>query len=817
MPLFALVSFVSALYAQDKAINVAINSRNTIQKIDERIYSQFLEHIYNSCNGGLWGELVWNRSLEAGRVSGWSFDNGVLKQSSLATDCRMILGQDLQGDTPWTDYDIRVTAKKISGSEGFLVMFRVSPDGSSYYWLNLGGWQNKYVAIEKETNKTNGRRVIGGQKPIPPIQENEIYDIRVLVVGQNIKVFVNQELIHEVVDFDDDAPRSGCVGVGTWGTSAEFGSVVVRDLRRRDLFDLRDANPKTTEPVDVRYWRVGGDVESRLGDARNSSRYLRFNGKGELAQDHFSFQQEETYDFSYWTRGKGFVSLSAILDESTNLEISSSEVESNEWTKITGKFSVPKSSKDASIVLRFSPGADSDLDVDQISVFPRSWKDNYKGLRPDLLKAIADLKPALIRWPGGCYASAYRWKSGIGSQDDRVAYPIELWNDVDVNSFGIDEFMSLCEQAGCEPIMVVNVGTAQWINAVGDPSLKSVDWLQEVCDWVEYCNGDASTKWGSIRAKNGRKEPYGVKYWEIDNEVRSSDTPSAKYVGIINELVPRMKKIDPSIKIIACGSWAGDKMKWDSEIVQGASANFDFLSTHRYDDPNGFAINPWDNQRFFEAHRQMFATSANPDVKIFNSEWNAQSTDWRTGLHAGGFLNCCERASDVVGIAAPALFLRHKSATGWDNAFVNFDNNSWYPAPNYVVMKLWRDSFAPNLIELTSDSPELNGDNPIVNMVATKSDDGNAIYIKAVNNLEKTADFVVTFDESIDITKAAIEGTIIVPTLNDGEEAKAKLTKRNSFKEPNAIAPQKLDVKVNGGKLVVSAEALSAFVVKISL
>ena len=132
-------------------------------------------------------------------------------------------------------------------------------------------------------------------------------------------------------------------------------------------------------------------------------------------------------------------------------------------------------------------------------------------------------------------------------------------------------------------------------------------------------------------------------------------------------------------------------------------------------------------------------------------------------------------------------------------------------------MKLWRDSFAPNLIELTSDSRELNGDNPIVNMVATKSDDGNAIYIKAVNNLEKTADFVVTFDESIDITKAAIEGTIIVPTLNDGEEAKAKLTKRNSFKEPNAIAPQKLDVKVNGGKLVVSAEALSAFVVKISL
>ena len=804
--------------AQDVVVEASLDTQKTTQKIDERIYSHFLEHIYNSCNGGLWGEIVWNRSLEAGNASAWSFNDGVLKQDSMATDCRYILGADLQGDSPWTDYDIRVTAKKIAGSEGFLVMFRVSPDGSSYYWLNLGGWGNKYVAIEKQTPTSNGRHVIGGQKEIPPIEDGQIYDVRILVVGQNIKVFVNQELIHEVVDFNADAPKSGCIGVGTWGTRAEFGSVLVRDLRRRTLFDLKGTNQIVNSPVDVRYWKVSGGAQDRRGDARNSSRYIRFSGRrGELAQDNFSFKEGEIYDYSYWTRGRGMTSFSVRLDESTAIDVKNEGVDSNEWVKKMGEFTVPASSDSASISLKFASRPNNFVDIDQISILPRSWKENTDGLRPDLLSAIAEIRPSLIRWPGGCYASAYRWKSGIGPQDDRVAYPIELWNDIDVNSFGIDEFIPLCRRTGAEPVMVVNIGTAQWVNAVGDPSLKSHDWLQEVCDWVEYCNGDVSTKWGAIRAQNGHPEPYNVKYWEIDNEVRSSDTPSDRYVDIINELVPRMKEIDPSIQVIACGSWMGDKMKWDSEIIKGAAKNFDFISTHRYDDPNGFAFNPWDNQRFFEAHRDMIANSDNPNIKIFNSEWNAQSTDWRTGLHAGGYLNCSERASDVVAICAPALFLRHKTATGWDNAFINFDNTTWYPAPNYVVMKLWRDAYEPNLVELTSDAPELNGDNPVVNAVATKSDDGKTICVKAVNNTENAVHFKLAFDASVDLESVAVQAQIITPSLQEGEDTKAKLYKRNTFDEPNAIVPQEMTTEIVDGKLVFTADSLSAFVVKIKL
>lgn len=797
-------------------IDATIVSQNELNRVDEKVYSHFLEHIYNSCNGGLWGELVWNRSLEAGSGSQWSVENGVIKQDSLSVNQKLLLGADLQAETPWTDYDVRVSAKKVAGNEGFLILFRAAPDGSSYYWANIGGWDNKFVAIEKETPKTNGGRVtVGKRVEFPPIENDRIYDIRISVVGQNMKVFLDQELILEAVDFADDAPTSGCVGVGTWATRAEYGSVLVRSLDRKTLYDSLETAPKLGSNVEVRYWNVDGNASWKNGDARNSAKYLRFNGFGELSQENFAFRAGEIYDYSFWTRGDGkatFFANGTANETTTSDEIRVGEFDvetGGEWRKISGEFRVPKTNDKATIRFNFEPNDDAFLDVDQISVFPRSWKEKTNGLRPDLLNAIKEIRPTLIRWPGGCYASAYRWKSGIGPQDDRVAYPIELWNDVDVNSFGIDEFIPFCREVGAEPVMVVNIGTKQWEGHITD-----VDWLQEVCDWVEYCNGPATSKWGAVRAKNGRVEPYGVKYWEIDNEVRPSDSPSEWYVDVINKLVPRMKAIDPTITIIACGSWTGDREKWDADVIAGAGKNFDYLSTHRYDDPNGFAFNPWDNQRFFEVRREMIAKSENKHIKMFDSEWNAQSTDWRTGLHAGGILNCFERIGDVLEIAAPALFLRHETANDWDNAFVNFNQTGWYPAPNYVVMKLWRDSFAPTRIELKSDAKELNGENPIVNAVATKSQDGSTLYFKAVNNLETAVEYRLTL---ADATAANVQATVVSPEVAADAAAKAKLFERNDFENADKIAPRPVDAKIVDGKIVVAAPSYSALVVKIDV
>ena len=336
---------------------------------------------------------------------------------------------------------------------------------------------------------------------------------------------------------------------------------------------------------------------------------------------------------------------------------------------------------------------------------PESWR-QAGGFRPDLLQAIAELRPPVIRWPGGCFASPYRWKDGIGPQHKRGPHPLNMWDDKEVNSFGTDEFIAMCRQVGAEPLIVVNIGTPNWNRDVLDN-----DFLQEVLDWIEYCNGPADSKWGKVRAANGHPEPYGVKYWEIDNETWHMGAETLRRVGESFRARPCARPI-PSIKLAACGSAGygdgGNGLAWNRVLIEQCADKIDYLSIHHYENPNRFADGPPAYEAFFRQTGELIAASKNPQLKIYVSEWNAQSTDWRTGLYCGGLLNAFERCGDVLEIGGPALFLRHVSASAWDNAFVNFDHRSWFPAPNYVVMKLWRDHYAPHRIALDGETGPLN-------------------------------------------------------------------------------------------------------------
>ena len=791
-----LIWSVSLLQAAEP-MNVTVNAGKKLNDIDERVYSHFLEHIYNSCNGGLWGDLVWNRSFEAGTANEWNVENGTLTQKSRRGNPTFVFG-----DENWTDYELTCDAVKQGGAEGFLLMFRVK--GENFYWVNLGGWKNVRHGVERnagEATKESRIAVNADVLKFEPIKENTVYRLRLRVEKNHFELFINGE---KVIDSVDGTLTAGAVGLGTWDTAASYSNICVKDLKGNVLVNGVPASSGSALPAQVRYWDVTGTSELKAGDARNSAKFIRWYADGTLQQKNYAFEKDENYDFSFWTRGTGSVSFMG----------QKFSVSADKWTKFTGTFQVAQSTKDGKLALEIRTADGKTLDLDQLSVTPRTWKEKYSGFRPDLLKAIQDIQPELIRWPGGCYASAYRWKSGIGPQDDRGAYPIELWNDVDTNSFGIDEFIKLCEKTGAEPLMVVNIGTKQWTKTAGIENEK-IDWLTEVCEWVEYCNGPVTSKWGAVRAKNGHPEPYGVKYWEIDNEVHGGYTPAEEYVRIIKELVPRMKAIDPSITIIACGSWMGNRTAWDSAVMEGAAPYFSFLSTHRYDDPNGFAVNPYENQRFFESRAKIIQGSENPNVRMFDSEWNAQSTDWRTGLHAGGILNCFEAVGDTLQIAAPALFLRHTSAgRSWDNAFVNFDHTGWFPGPNYVVMKLWREHYAPNRVELLSVSAALNGENPIVNAVATRSADGKKVFVKVVNNQREDAVMNVKLN---DVKVLSAKALTVTPDLAEGENADAKLQKRNTLAEPNAITPKPLAVKGAGNQLSVLLPSLSATVIEVSV
>jgi len=129
---------------------------------------------------------------------------------------------------------------------------------------------------------------------------------------------------------------------------------------------------------------------------------------------------------------------------------------------------------------------------------------NTHGIRNDVLAALREIKPPVIRWPGGCFADTYHWKDGIGPRAARPAIINSTWGGVsEDNSFGTHEFLELCELLGAEPYICLNVGSGT---------------VQEAADWVEYVNSNVQSPMTELRRQNGHDQPWKVKFWAVGNE-----------------------------------------------------------------------------------------------------------------------------------------------------------------------------------------------------------------------------------------------------------------------------------------------------------
>jgi alpha-N-arabinofuranosidase len=510
-----------------------------------------------------------------------------------------------------------------------------------------------------------------------------------------------------------------------------------------------------------------------------------------VSQENICVKQGESITGSIWLKGSSGVKVSVQLKNGTST-VSEASIENltNQWTEYPVTLNPQPATCNLQLSLSISgPGSAS---IDQLSLMPGSSIKN-SGFRTDLYEAVAAIQPTIIRWPGGCFAELYHWKDGIGPQHKRVAFPVNIWDDKDVNSLGTDEFITLSRKLKSEPLMVINSGFHE---GAGTPEAWA-PYITEASEWVEYCNGPASSVWGSVRAANGHPDPYGVKYWEIDNELWRSRVPDPhKYSQAVKLFAAALRRVDPSITIIAHGG-NGTDMEWNQVVLNECAGDFDILSIHHYSDPDGYYTAALAQDSLYKNLRKSVAACANPAIKIYVSEWNAQSTDCRTGLYAGNLLNIFEQNSDIVTMGGPALFLRHVTASAWDNAFINFDQSGWFPAPNYVVMKLWREHFAPNRLNLT-------GIPDSVNAVASFDPIDNRLVIKLVNN------------GSAELSIAAglpgeYKGTVAQGYLVKG----TGLADRNTMQEPDRISAKNHEVVFKGRKISANLPALSCLLIEV--
>lgn len=304
---------------------------------------------------------------------------------------------------------------------------------------------------------------------------------------------------------------------------------------------------------------------------------------------------------------------------------------SNVYKKFPLNFTVNTDASDAALEIT-GTGSGNFL-IGTVSLMPA---DNVQGFRPDTIALLRQLHSGFWRLPGGNFLSGWNWYDSVGDIDKRPPMFDHAWNAMQTNDVGMDEFMTLCKLIGVEPYICVNAG-------FGD--------AHSAAEEVEYINGSVNTHMGAWRAKNGHPQPYHVKYWNIGNEpwgtFQLGYTELKYYVLKHNDFAKAMRKVDPSITLIASG-WMLEDMNlkgemrakyvgnlqplfgtdadWTGGLLAHCWGNFDGIAEHWYAQPG----------RHFDLER---AKSLAPDAPTDNAYVKVDQTPLEWARYAANVVH----------------------------------------------------------------------------------------------------------------------------------------------------------------------------------
>jgi len=541
------------------------------------------------------------------------------------------------------------------------------------------------------------------------------------------------------------------------------------------------------------YWEpfaTGGHVELAEVEFENGERSLRIrveDGTAGVRQGRVYVEAGHEYDGSLWVRpedGSPQLTLRVVDSGGEPIAAVPLELDGSDWQEVAYAFSSPR--RDAQAVVEIAAEGSGSLLLDHVSLM-RADARRDGMLRSDLVDALKALRPPFLRWPGGSFASIYAWKDGIGPHVSRRYNPNSIWGDYsDYYGFGTEEFMELCRRLETEPLIVLKATST-------DP-----EEVEYAMDWVHYLNDPPTTEWGQRRAANGHPEPYGVRYFQIDNEPMNHGLTPDQYAEIVNVYGSRLREIAPEARIFACGQKRSNDMVWSQKVIDIAGDNFDVLGVHNYEyEPENFETGLRRIRDYLVKLRDYVRTSEHPDIEIGVLEWNSSRTyDWRAGLHAAGSLILYEQLSPEVTMSCPALLMRNTADDPTWTAFIYHDHVSWFPGSGYVVEKLFRDHYAERYLAATTgtfrDLPdretffdEISTMKPedwapgTVDAIATGSADGERIVVKAVNYTGEGHTLLVRLQGS----GVPGQATVSVHTVSAG------LNEAPSLGDPDSIAP----------------------------
>jgi len=439
--------------------------------------------------------------------------------------------------------------------------------------------------------------------------------------------------------------------------------------------------------------------------------------------------------------------------------------------------------------------------VDQVSLWPRDAKG---GVRADVEERMAALRPAFLRWPGGNVAQDYHWAWGVGSRDGRPLWTNLSWkNEREPGDIGTDEFIALCRRVGALPSITVNV------EGRGATT-------EEAAAWVEYCNGPATSKYGAMRAANGHPEPYLVKYWELGNEIWGDwvrgHSDAATYAGHALRYARVMRAVDPTIELIAVGD---NNQTWNRTVLRTAGEAIDHLAIHHYygrkemgSDPGNLMARPLHYERFYrEVFKVIREEGRGRKIRLAINEWGldlpeARQQSMEAAVYGARLMNVFERTSPLVAMSAESDLVN-----GWPGGIIQASRDRLYVTPTYHLNQLYSTHLGRDRLKTTVEGPTFDTSQegagvPVLDVVASRSADGSAIYLKLVNTGPSRA-----VDTRIDLRGVQVEAQADWHLLA-GEGAEA----RNTFANPDVVRPRREAIRA-GHRLQVSLPPHSVSVI----
>ena len=535
------------------------------------------------------------------------------------------------------------------------------------------------------------------------------------------------------------------------------------------------------------------------------------------------FKKGDTYRFSVWAKKVNSNDDQKIRVEfinSKNDRIGSKDVviNSTDWKKY--EVVIPAEDTESKGRLRIFLRSKGTIAMEHVSLFPTdTYKGRENGLRKDLAQALADIKPGVFRFPGGCIVEGtdidtrYDWKKSVGPVENRPLNE-NRWHYTFTHRFypdyyqsyglGFYEYFLLSEDMGAEPLPVLNCGLACQYQNDGEhchiPVGELEDYIQDALDLIEFANGLVTSKWGKVRAEMGHPEPFNLKYVGIGNEQWGKEYPERLAV-----FVKELRAKHPEIKSIGSSGPSADGEQFEYLWPEMKRLKVDLVDEHYYKEPEWFLNNA---ARYDNYDRKGPAVFAGEYASHDHS--TGKQNNFLSALTEAAFMTGLERNADIVHMCTYAPLFAHVDGWQWNPDMIWFDNLRMMKTPNYYVQQLYAHNAGTNTASLlwSKDKTTITGQGKIyASAVYDKNED--CYIVKVANVNESGVEVKVTITGANKNTVFSV-GDCIQIKSND-------LKQINTLDNPSNLVPEKTTATIEGNVLTIKADAQSFGVYKIKM